>query len=80
MTMERETKNSHQIQNKVAAKHGATLIRHASPARRGQEMTAGEYRKSYMGRGQAAEPQAAKLLKQGYRITESGRAVKVTRK
>lgn len=82
MTMSREAKTDHRIQLDTAkySPTGRTGTTHASPSRRGEYMTPAEYRASYMGRKQQVEPQARKLGRQGFKIRESGRAVKITRK
>lgn len=82
MTMSREAKMDHKIQHDTAiySPTGRTGTTFASPSRRGEYMTPAEYRVAYMGRGVQAEPQARKLTRQGFKIRESGYAVRLTRK
>lgn len=69
-----------QLDTAIYSPTGMTGTTFASPSRRGEYMTPAEYRVSYMGRKQQVEPQERKLTRQGFKIRESGRAVKVTRR
>lgn len=83
MTMTRETKAAHRIQLDTAryAADGMTGTWFASPARRGEKMTPAEYKIHHMGRKSSAGLAAErKLTRMGFRITESGRAIKITRR
>lgn len=80
--MSREAKMDHKVQLDTAryAPDGMTGTWFASPARRGEKMTVAEYRVHYMGRRVAAEPQARKLARQGFRVTDAGWIIRATRR